>query len=226
MNRIKFHVKKGDQVEVISGNFRGSSGKILEVLPRKQRVLIEGVRIIKKHLRKSQDNPSGKIAEREGPIHISNVKLIERDKKAEKKALDEAKAELALITGQRPVETRAKKSISNFKLRKDQAIGAKVTLRGERMYEFLERFIKAALPRIRDFRGVSPRCFDRHGNYTLGVSDQSIFPEVELDKIKRNIGFDVTIVTTARTDEEAKSLLSEMGMPFSDRAKKPAAQAA
>src|SRR6266436_6050114 len=138
-----------------------------------------------------------------------------------KQALEEAKAELSLITGQRPVETLAKKSISNFKLRKDQAIGAKVTLRGERMYEFLERFIKAALPRIRDFRGVSPRCFDNHGNYTLGISDQSIFPEVELDKIKRNIGFDVTIVTTARTDEEAKSLLSELGMPFSDRAKKP-----
>ena len=137
-----------------------------------------------------------------------------------KTALEEAKAELALITGQRPVETRAKKSISNFKLRKDQAIGAKVTLRGERMYEFLERLINAALPRIRDFRGVSPRCFDRHGNYTLGVADQTIFPEVELDKIKRNIGFDVTIVTTARTDEEAKSLLSEMGMPFSDRARK------
>ena len=137
-----------------------------------------------------------------------------------KTALEEAKAELALITGQRAVETRAKKSISNFKLRKNQAIGAKVTLRGERMYDFLERLIKAALPRIRDFRGVSPRCFDRHGNYTLGVADQTIFPEVELDKIKRNIGFDVTIVTTARTDEEAKSLLSEMGMPFSDRARK------
>jgi large subunit ribosomal protein L5 len=121
------------------------------------------------------------------------------------------------------METLAKKSISNFKLRKNQAIGAKVTLRGDRMYEFLERFIKAALPRIRDFRGVSPRCFDNHGNYTIGISDQSIFPEVELDKIKRNIGFDVTIVTSARTGEEAKSLLSEMGMPFSDRARKPAA---
>jgi large subunit ribosomal protein L5 len=137
-----------------------------------------------------------------------------------KQALEEAKVELALITGQRPAETRAKKSIANFKLRKAQAIGAKVTLRGERMYEFLERLIKASLPRIRDFRGVSPKGFDGHGNYTLGVSDQAIFPEVELDKIKRNIGFDVTIVTTARTNEEAKSLLSEMGMPFSDRAKK------
>lgn len=143
-----------------------------------------------------------------------------------KQALEEAKAELALITGQRAAETRSKKSISNFKLRKDQAIGAKVTLRGERMYEFMERLIKASLPRIRDFRGVSPKGFDGNGNYTLGVSDQSIFPEVELDKIKRNIGFDVTIVTTARTNEEAKSLLSEMGMPFSDRQKKSVAQAA
>jgi large subunit ribosomal protein L5 len=140
-----------------------------------------------------------------------------------KQAVEDAKAELALITGQRPAETKSKKSIANFKLRKDQIIGAKVTLRGERMYEFLERLIKTALPRIRDFRGVSPRCFDGQGNYTLGVSDQSIFPEVELDKIKRNIGFDVTIVTSARTNEEAKSLLSEMGMPFSDRAKKATA---
>jgi large subunit ribosomal protein L5 len=141
-----------------------------------------------------------------------------------KQALEDAKAELALISGQRASETRAKKSIANFKLRKEQAIGAKVTLRGQQMYEFLERLIKAALPRIRDFRGVSPRCFDGHGNYTLGVSDQSIFPEVELDKIKRNIGFDVTIVTTARTNEEAKSLLSELGMPFSERARRSAAQ--
>src|SRR5882757_6457389 len=137
-----------------------------------------------------------------------------------KQALEDAKTELALITGQKAAETRAKKSIANFKLRKEQAIGAKVTLRGERMYEFLERLIKTALPRIRDFRGVSPRSFDGNGNYTMGVPDQAIFPEVELDKIKRNIGFDVTIVTTARTNAEAKSLLSEMGMPFSDRAKK------
>ena len=128
-----------------------------------------------------------------------------------KEALEIAKAEIALITGQSPVETRSKKSIANFKLRQGQAIGAKVTLRGRIMYEFLERLIKMALPRIRDFRGVSTRAFDGNGNYTLGVSDQSIFPEIELDKIKRNIGFDVTIVTTARTNEEAKSLLSELG---------------
>jgi large subunit ribosomal protein L5 len=136
-----------------------------------------------------------------------------------KQALEEARKELTTITGQKPAETRAKKSIANFKLREKQAIGVKVTLRGQRMYEFLERLIKTALPRIRDFRGVSPRAFDGHGNYTLGVSDQSIFPEIELDKIQRNIGFDVCIVTSAPTNEEAKSLLSELGMPFSDRKK-------
>jgi large subunit ribosomal protein L5 len=139
-----------------------------------------------------------------------------------KQALEDAKEELALISGQKPAETRSKKSIANFKLRENQPIGAKVTLRGARMYEFLERLIKMALPRIRDFRGVSPRAFDGRGNYTLGVSDQSIFPEVELDKIKRNIGFDVTIVTTAKTNEDAKVLLAELGMPFSDRVKKTA----
>jgi len=142
-----------------------------------------------------------------------------------KQALEDAKAEIALITGQKPAETRAKKSISNFKLRDKQAIGAKVTLRGARMYEFLERLIKTALPRIRDFRGISPKAFDGQGNYTLGVADQSIFPEVELDKIKRNIGFDITIVTSATTNAEAKALLTELGVPFTDKAKKPAVAA-
>ncbi|MEI8312116.1 MAG: 50S ribosomal protein L5 [Verrucomicrobiota bacterium] len=143
-----------------------------------------------------------------------------------KEALEIAKTELTTISGQKPVTTTSKKAISNFKLRDNQAIGAKVTLRGRIMYEFLERLIKTALPRIRDFRGVSTRAFDGHGNYTLGVSDQSIFPEIELDRIKKNIGFDVTIVTTAATNEEAKSLLSELGMPFADKAKKAVAKVA
>jgi len=134
-----------------------------------------------------------------------------------KEALEVAKQELATITGQRPVETLSKTSIANFKLRKSQAIGAKVTLRGKVMYEFLERLIRTALPRIRDFRGVPAKSFDGRGNYTLGIQEQSIFPEIELDRIKRNIGFDVTIVTTAKTNEEAKSLLTELGMPFADR---------
>lgn len=141
-----------------------------------------------------------------------------------KEALEIARQEISTITGQRPVTTISKKSIANFKLREGQAIGAKVTLRGATMYEFLERLIKMSLPRIRDFRGVSTKAFDGNGNYTLGVTDQSIFPEIELDKIKRNIGFDITIVTTARTNEEAKSLLTELGMPFADKVKKAVVQ--
>ena len=138
-----------------------------------------------------------------------------------KEALEIAREEIATITGQRPISTQAKISISNFKLRKGQAIGAKVTLRGRVMYEFLQRLIKTALPRIRDFRGVSTKAFDGNGNYTLGVPDQSIFPEIELDRIKKNIGFDVTIVTTALSNAEAKSLLTELGMPFTDKPRKP-----
>jgi len=134
-----------------------------------------------------------------------------------KVALEDAFNEVQMITGQRPVKTKSTKSIANFKLREGQEIGIKVTLRGAIMYEFLERLIRTALPRIRDFRGVSPRAFDGRGNYTLGVKDQTIFPEVELDKVKRNLGMDITIVTTARKNDEAKELLALFGMPFSDR---------
>jgi large subunit ribosomal protein L5 len=132
-------------------------------------------------------------------------------------ALEDAFNEVQMITGQRPVKTKSTKSIANFKLREGQEIGVKVTLRGAIMYEFLERLIRTALPRIRDFRGVSPRAFDGRGNYTLGVKDQTIFPEIELDKVKRNLGMDITIVTTARKNDEAKELLALFGMPFSDR---------
>lgn len=133
----------------------------------------------------------------------------------DKDVLTEAQQDLAMITGQKSLVTKAKKSISNFKVRQDMPVGAKVTLRGARMYEFLERFFNAALPRIRDFRGVNSRGFDGRGSYTMGVKDQTIFPEVELDKIKHNLGMDVTIVTTASTDAEAKELLKLLGMPFS-----------
>ena len=134
-----------------------------------------------------------------------------------KVALEDALNEVRMVTGQQPIKTVSTKSIANFKLREGQEIGAKVTLRGPIMYEFLERLIRTALPRIRDFRGVSPRAFDGRGNYTLGVKDQTIFPEVELDKVKRNLGMDITIVTTARKNDEAKELLALFGMPFSDR---------
>ena len=133
-----------------------------------------------------------------------------------KEAIEEARTELGMITGQRPLVTKAKKAISNFKLRQHQPIGCKVTLRGERMYEFLERFMGTALPRQRDFRGVPSRSFDGRGNYTLGVADQTIFPEIELDKIKRQQGMDITIVTTANSNDEAKELLKLLGMPFAN----------
>lgn len=130
------------------------------------------------------------------------------------KVLDEAVAELALITGQKPVITRAKKSIAGFRLREGMPIGCKVTLRGERMYDFLDKLVSISLPRVRDFRGVSKKSFDGRGNYTLGVKEQLIFPEIEYDKIDKIRGMDIIFVTTAKTDEEARELLSLLGMPF------------
>lgn len=134
----------------------------------------------------------------------------------EKGAVDDAAKDLSTITGRKPVIAKARKSIANFKLRQGQPIGCHVTLRREAMYEFFDRLVAAALPRIRDFRGLSTRSFDGRGNYSLGVNDQSIFPEVDLDKVKRQQGMDITIVTTARTDEEALDLLKMMGMPFAE----------
>ena len=130
------------------------------------------------------------------------------------KALEASMAEMATITGQKAVVTRAKKAIAGFKIRQGMPIGVAVTLRGERMYAFLERLINLALPRIRDFRGVSPRSFDGRGNFTLGIREQIIFPEISYDKIDAIRGMDVTIVTDARNDEEGRALLREMGMPF------------
>ncbi|EAX47588.1 ribosomal protein L5 [Thermosinus carboxydivorans Nor1] len=131
------------------------------------------------------------------------------------KALDAAVNDLMTIAGQRPVITRAKKSIAAFKIRQGMAIGAKVTLRGDRMYEFLDKLFNVALPRVRDFRGVSPRAFDGRGNYTLGIREQLIFPEIDYDKVEKIRGMDIVVVTTAKTDEEARELLRLMGMPFS-----------
>jgi len=133
------------------------------------------------------------------------------------KFLDLAVAELGKITGQRPLITKSKKAISNFKIRQGQAIGCKVTLHGARMYEFLDRLLNVAMPRIRDFRGVSPTAFDQQGNYTLGISEQVIFAEIDADKIQRVQGMDITVCTTARTVDEARALLTYLGMPFQKR---------
>lgn len=133
---------------------------------------------------------------------------------ANAKILDAAAGDLAIIAGQKPVITRARKSISNFKLREGMPIGAKVTLRGDRMYEFLDKLMNINLPRVRDFRGVSPKSFDGRGNYSLSVKEQLVFPEIDYDEVEQIQGMDITIVTSARTDEEAKALLEFLGMPF------------
>lgn len=139
------------------------------------------------------------------------------DAKENAKALESAVEELAQIAGQKPVVTKAKKSIANFKLREGMNVGAKVTLRGKRMEEFVDKLISIALPRVRDFRGVSPKAFDGRGNYALGVREQLIFPEINYDKVEKIRGMEMIIVTTAKTDEEAKELLSLLGMPFAQQ---------
>lgn len=135
----------------------------------------------------------------------------------DKGAIEDAAKDLTQITGRKPAISKSRKAIANFKLRIGQPIGCRVTLRGDAMFEFFDRLVAAALPRIRDFRGLSPRKFDGRGNYTFGVADQSIFPEIELEKIKRTQGMDITIVTTAATDEQARDLLKFMGFPFSEK---------
>ncbi len=136
---------------------------------------------------------------------------------ADKKLLDVAVNEMTMIAGQKPVTTKSKKDISNFKLRKGMPIGVRVTLRGERMYEFLDRLISVALPRIRDFRGINDKGFDGKGNYTLGVTEQIIFPEINIDKISKIMGMDITFVTSAKNDKEALGLLKEFGLPFKNQ---------
>ncbi len=136
---------------------------------------------------------------------------------ANPKALDSAIADLTTISGQKPIVTKAKKSIAAFKLRQGMSIGCKVTLRGDRMYQFIDKLISAAIPRVRDFKGVSAKAFDGHGNYTLGLKEQLIFPEIEYDKIDKLRGMEIAFVTSAKTDEECKELLAQMGMPFADK---------
>lgn len=162
------------------------------------------------------------LMERFGYKNIMQVPKVEKvvinigvgEAKENPKALEAAVQDLTMIAGQKPVITRAKRSIANFKIRKGMPIGVKVTLRGERMYEFMDKLFNIALPRVRDFKGVSPNSFDGRGNYALGIKEQLIFPEIDYDKIDKIRGMDIIIVTTAKTDEEAKGLLELLGMPF------------
>ena len=177
-------IKKGDTVKVIAGKDKGKEGKVLAVNAKDNTVLVE------------------------------NVNMGVGEAKENAKLLDAAIADMELITGQKAVSTKAKKSVANFKIREGMPIGCKVTLRGDKMYEFADRLINLALPRVRDFRGVNPNAFDGRGNYALGIKEQLIFPEVEYDKVDKVRGMDIIFVTTAKTDEEARELLTLFNMPF------------
>jgi large subunit ribosomal protein L5 len=164
------------------------------------------------------------LVEKRGYKNVHQVPQLEKivvnmgvSASLEKSAVDDAAKDLTAITGRKPMITRSRKSIANFKLRQNQPVGCFVTLRRDAMYEFLDRLVATALPRIRDFRGISPRKFDGRGNYSIGVADQTIFPEIDLDKIKRQQGMDITIVTSAPTNEEARELLRLLGMPFAEK---------
>lgn len=171
---------------------------------------------------KYQNEVVGKLIEQFGYENVNEVPKLTKivinvglgEAKDNQNILNAAKDELALITGQRPIELKAKKSVANFKLREGQAIGTKVTLRREKMYDFLDKLINISLPRVRDFRGINPNSFDGRGNYSLGIKEQLIFPEIKYDDVDFLHGMDITVVTTAKTDEEAKAFLQLMGMPF------------
>ena len=197
MNKIR----KGDEVIVLTGRDKGKRG-VVSLRKDDSHVIVDGINLVKKH---TKPNPmkgtTGGIVEKAMPIH-------------DKKVMDNAVADLTKIAGQKPVVTKAKKAIAGFKIREGQAIGCMVTLRGVQMYEFLDRFVTVALPRVRDFRGISGRSFDGRGNYNVGVKEQIIFPEIEYDKVDALRGLNISITTTAKNDEECKALLAAFKFPF------------
>ena len=289
----KMSIKKDDTVVVLSGKDKGKQGKVLEVMPKEGKVVVEKINVVSRHTKPRKQGDQGGIIQKEAPIYackvqrvcpkcnkptrpptssatarrsasarsaaprserggvnqwlkMPNLKKKYQDEVApalmqkfgykspmqiprmEKivvnvgcgeardnaKVLDAVVSDLTTITGQKAVITKAKKSVANFKLREGMPIGAKVTLRGDKMWEFLDRLFNVALPRVRDFRGINPNSFDGRGNYALGVKEQLIFPEIEYDKIDKIRGMDIVICTTAQTDEEAKELLTPIGAPF------------
>ena len=253
----KLHIKKGDTVYVNAGEDKGKTGRVLSVLVKEQRAIVEGINMVSKSTKPNAKNPQGGIVKKEAPIHISNLNPLdpktgkptrigrkkneagvsvryskksgEEMKKivinqglgeatADKKIIETAINELTAITGQKAVATLSRKDISNFKLRKKMPIGVMVTLRRERMYEFLERLVRVSLPRIRDFKGIESK-LDGRGNYTLGIQEQIIFPEINIDSITKIMGMNITFVTSAKTDEEGYALLKAFGLPFKNAKK-------
>src|SRR5437870_5046643 len=223
----------GDPVIVVAGKDKGKQGEVLRTLPDKHKIVVKGVNILKRHTTAGRSRAGvsvaqGGVVDFEAPLDYSNVMRVARVAKAvgnigsgeakdNDKALDAAVGDVTTITGQKPALIKARKSVANFKLRAGQTIGIKTTLRGRRMWYFLDKLVNVALPRIRDFRGVSPDGFDGRGNYSLGMREQVVFPEIDYDKIDKLRGLEVSIVTTARSDDEARSLLTRLGMPFRKR---------
>ena len=243
----KFKIHKDDTVQVLAGKDKGKQGKVVRVVSKKDAVIVSGVNMVKKAMKRRSQQDAGGIARSAimanyvprlkkvykdtiapelfkelgytSPMQIPAIKKIVvsmgvGEALGNKKLLDAAVADLTQITGQKAVKTKAKKSIANFKLREGAEIGAMVTLRGTIMYEFLDRLINVALPRVKDFRGIKATGFDGHGNFSLGVTEQIIFPEIDFDKITKIAGMNITIVTSARTDSEARALLDKFNMPF------------
>src|SRR5437773_134659 len=203
----------GDPVIVIAGKDKGKQGEVLRTIPDQHKIVVKGVNILKRHT---------KAGQRRGGVQVPRVdKIVVNigigEAKDNDKALDAAVGDVQTITGQKPQLVKAKKSVAAFKLRAGQTVGIKTTLRGRRMWYFLDKLLNVALPRIRDFRGVNPDGFDGRGNYSLGLREQVVFPEIDYDKIDKLRGLEVSIVTTARSDDEARSLLTRLGMPFRKR---------
>ncbi len=201
-------IRRDDEVIVLTGKDKGKRGKVKNVLSS-GKVIVEGINLVKKHQKPVPAlNQPGGIVEKEAAIQVSNVAIFNA---ATGKA---DRVGLAAISGQKPLITKARKSVAGFKIRQGYPIGCKVTLRGERMWEFFERLITIAVPRIRDFRGLSAKSFDGRGNYSMGVREQIIFPEIDYDKVDRVRGLDITITTTAKSDEEGRALLAAFDFPF------------
>src|SRR5216684_50749 len=224
--RHTIQIRKGDNVKVIAGKDAGKSGRVLSVNAAKNTVVVEHVGIIKRHTRPNPSkNIKGGIIEKEAGINVSNVMVVPKLQKItvnigmgeasqNVKLLDTAAQELGQITGQKAVITRAKKSIANFKIRRGMPIGCAVTLRGDHMYEFLDRLCNVVLPRVRDFRGLPSNAFDGRGNYTLGLKDQLVFPEIDYTRVDKIKGMNITLTTAARNDEEGRELLKGLGFPL------------
>ena len=208
-------IKSGDLVKVIRGKDRGKEGTVTRVLPN-DRLIVEGVQIVKKHVRATQQGQQSGIVSVEAPIHRSNVMLVDPETKEPTRVGVNVKQE-ARDGKVKTVRVRvAKKSVAQFHLREGQAIGAYVTLRGDRMWEFLDRLLTLALPRIRDFRGINGKQFDGQGNYNFGLTEQSMFHEIDPDSIDHQRGMDITVVTSTKDDKEAYALLKHLGFPFKE----------